>query len=337
MALADYPSTQPKLQQEFQSVLDTLGNTPMIQLELATFPQLKVHSKLEYLNPTGSVKARGAYFILHKELENGRINSCTTIIESSSGNFGLALAAYCKKLNLRFICVVDPLISPYNKMLIQQYGAEIEEVQMPDENGGYLLNRIRRVKELQDQIDNSYWVNQYGNLLNADGYYHTLGKEICDEVDHLDYAFLGVSSGGTITGISRKLKERFPHIKVIAVDIVGSVIFGDTPKKRYIPGIGSSMVPSILKYAEIDDFIQIEETKTILGCIDLIRKHQLFLGGSSGSVYAAIQTYFTRYPTDKLTNVLALFPDGGEKYVNTVFNERWCKNTFGESFSYPVV
>ncbi|MEL6635522.1 MAG: 2,3-diaminopropionate biosynthesis protein SbnA [Bacteroidota bacterium] len=335
MALADYPSSPPTLQASCHSVLETVGNTPMITLEMEDFPHLQIYSKLEALNPTGSVKARGACFILNKELDNGRINQQTTIIESSSGNFGLALAAYCKKLSLKFICVVDPLISPYNKMLIQQYGATIEQVHHPDKNGGYLLNRIARVKELMGEIDNSYWVNQYGNVLNANGYYHTLGREICAEVDHLDYAFLGVSSGGTITGISRRLKESFPQIQVIAVDIVGSVIFGDRPRKRYIPGIGSSMVPSIIQHACIDDFIRIKETDTILGCIELIRRHQLFLGGSSGSVFAAIKNYFTQYPNPRPLNVLVLFPDGGEKYVDTVYNERWCKDTFGEDFAYP--
>ncbi len=335
MALVDYPLTGPKIQIPPKSVLDTVGNTPMIQLSLEDHPALTIHAKLEYLNPTGSLKARGAFFILSKELENGRINQQTTIVESSSGNFGLALAAYCQKMGLKFICVVDPLISPYNKMLIQQYGGTIEQVQKPDESGGYLLNRIKRVKELIASIDNSYWVNQYGNLLNAQGYYHTLGQEICEEADQLDYAFLGVSSGGTITGISRRLKEQFPSIKVIAVDIVGSVVFGDTPKKRYIPGIGSSMVPSILKHALIDDFIRIEETETILGCIELIQKHQLFLGGSSGSIYAAINNYFTQFPPSEPLNILSVFPDGGEKYVDTIYNEQWCQQTYGADFCHP--
>ena len=334
MTVTNFNYPPSNIQNRYQSILETVGNTPLLDLKMADMPKLNLYAKLEHLNPTGSVKARAACFILNTELENGTINQDTTIIESSSGNFGVALAAYCNKLGLKFICVVDPHISELNKMLIRQYGASIEEVKVVDKNGGYLLNRIKRFKELCSQIDNSYWVNQYANKLNSDGYYHTIGKEVCDVVPNLDYAFIGISSGGTITGLSRKLKENYPHIKIIAVDIVGSVVFGGTPKKRYIPGIGSSMRPSILQYAKIDDFRRIEETDTIKSCMRLLNEHHLFLGGSSGSVYAAINKFFIENEARKTTDVLALFPDGGEKYVSTVYNINWCKKIYGQDFNY---
>ncbi|MEO1514777.1 MAG: 2,3-diaminopropionate biosynthesis protein SbnA [Bacteroidota bacterium] len=334
MTVTNFSYPPINIHNRYKSVLQTVGNTPLLDLRVPSLPHLNVYAKLEHLNPTGSVKARAACYILNTELQNGRINSETTIIESSSGNFGVALAAYCNKLGLKFICVVDPHISELNKMLILQYGATIQQVSTPDENGGYLLTRIRKVKELVGQIDNSYWVNQYANKLNSDGYYHTIGKEICDIIPKLDYAMIGVSSGGTITGLSRRLKEHYPDIKVIAVDIVGSVVFGDTPKKRYIPGIGSSMVPSILQHAKIDDFCRIEETDTIRACMQLLKDHQLFMGGSSGSVYAAIHQYFAEDKCMPRKHVLAIFPDGGEKYVTTVYNERWCKDTYGQDFCY---
>ncbi len=305
-------------------ILSTVGNTPMIQIKMEKFKNIRLYAKAEFLNPTGSVKDRAAYFVIKKLLENKEIDKDTTLIESSSGNFGIALSAYCKHYGLKFICVVDPHISPLNDMLIRAFGALIIKVTTPDENGGYLLTRIRKVKQLCEEIKNSYWVNQYGNPYNAEAYYHSLGGEICDAMEELDYIFLGISSGGTITGVSRRIKEKFPQAKVIAVDIIGSVIFGHPPKKRYIPGIGSSMVPTILNHSKIDDVVMMDEVSTIKACHEMLEKYNIFAGGSSGSAYAGIKKYFKEHPVDKPVNVVTVFPDRGERYYNTVYDEKWC-------------
>jgi cysteine synthase A len=283
---------------------------------------------LEFYNPTGSVKDRAACYILKKLLDLQEIDQDTTMIESSSGNFGVALSAYCKMNRLKFICVVDPCISPINEMLIRSMGTLVIKVTEPDENGGYLLNRIRKVNSLLQDIDNSYWVNQYANPYNAEAYTETLAEEICNSMERLDYIFLGISSGGTITGVSRKIKERFPEAKVIGVDIVGSVIFGHPPKKRFIPGIGSSMVPDILKLARIDDVVMMDEVTTIRMCRELLEKHNIFAGGSSGSAYGAVKKYFTeKSPNpDRDINVVTIFPDRGDRYSNTVYDEDWCND-----------
>jgi len=308
----------------FENNLEMVGNTPIIQLKMEDFNDITIFAKLEFYNPTGSVKDRAASYIIKKLLDMNEINKNTTLIESSSGNFGVALSAYCKKNDLDFICVIDPCISPINEMLIKSFGAKIIKVKKPDENGGFLLNRIKKVKELTATIDNSYWVNQYGNPYNAEAYYHSLGGEICDNIEQIDYIFLGVSSGGTITGVSKKIKEKFPGSRVIAVDIEGSVIFGTPPRKRYIPGIGSSMVPEILKQAKIDDIVMVDEISTIKMCRELLCKYNIFAGGSSGSVIAGIKKYFTGKKFKKKINVVTIFPDRGDRYVNTVYNEEWC-------------
>jgi len=318
-----------------EHILNTVGKTPVIRLPLEEFPGINLYGKLEFFNPTGSVKDRAAAYVIEKLLENGEIDQDTTMIESSSGNFGIALSAYCKFRGLKFICVVDPHISPLNEMLIKKFGATVVKVEHPDENGGYLLNRIRKVNQLKKEISNSYWVNQYGNPYNAEAYYYTLGVELIEDFDHLDYLFLGISSGGTVTGLSRRLKEKFPNIRIIAVDIIGSVIFGHPPKKRYIPGIGSSMVPEILKMAKIDDVVMMDEVTTIDMCHELLSRFNIYAGGSSGSAYGAIKKYFTDHPvtqTDKPNEVVTLFPDRGERYVYTVYNDEWCKN-FKENHS----
>lgn len=292
---------------------------------MANLPNSNVYAKLEYCNPTGSVKDRAASYIINTLLNDKTINSETTIIESTSGNFGIALSAYCRKFGLRFIAVIDPNILPVNEMLIRSQGAEIIKVTASDANDGYLLSRIAKVKELLSRIGNSYWVNQYGNPLNARAYYNTLAEEICQFRENIDYLFIGVSSGGTITGVSQKVKQRFPNVKIIAVDIVGSVVFGGLPKKRFIPGIGSSMRPEILKEACIDDFIMVDENEVATSCRELLREEGIFAGGSSGAVISAIKKYFKGNCTYKNENdVMTIFPDRGDRYVETVYNDDWC-------------
>jgi cysteine synthase A len=303
--------------------LDKVGNTPMVAIKMDEFDHINVYAKLEFYNPTGSVKDRAASYIIKKLLDNKEIDQETTLIESSSGNFGISLAAYCKKYGLKFIAVIDPCISPINEILIRSLATKVIKVEVPDGSGGYLLNRIKKVKELVSEIDNSYWVNQYGNPYNAEAYYYTLGKEICDKLENIDYVFMGISSGGTITGVSNCVKERVPLAKVIAVDIIGSVIFGHPPKKRYIPGIGSSMVPDIIKDAKIDDVVMIDEVSTIKMCHELLEKHCIFAGGSSGSVMAAIKKYFSGEKMNKKINLVTIFPDRGERYTNTIYNQIW--------------
>ncbi|MBA4058469.1 MAG: 2,3-diaminopropionate biosynthesis protein SbnA, partial [Marivirga sp.] len=123
----------------------------------------------------------------------------------------------------------------------------------------------------------------------------------------------------------RKVKKEFPNAKVIAVDIYGSVVFGDTPKKRFIPGIGSSLRPQILDQAIIDDVVWVSEYDTILCCKELLEEHNLYAGGSSGSVYAGIKKYFRNRETDEPVNVMCVFPDSGERYIETIYNDEWCK------------
>ncbi len=307
-----------------RSNLERVGHTPLVGLHLDDFDYLNLYVKLEYYNPTGSVKDRAASYVIQKLLERGEISRDTTLIESSSGNFGIALAAYCKRYGLKFIAVIDPCIQPINEILIKSFGAEMVKVEVPDSNGGYLLNRIKKVKELVHEIDHSYWVNQYGNPYIAEAYYHTLGNEICDSLENIDYIFMGVSSGGTITGVSHRVKERFPQAQVIAVDVIGSVIFGHPPAKRHIPGIGSSMKPEILKNAIIGDVVMVDEVSTVAMCHELLKKYFIFVGGSSGSVLAAIKKYFPGKKIDRKLDVVTIFPDRGERYVDTIFNEKWC-------------
>ena len=298
------------------NILYQVGNTPIVEINLKNEININLYAKLEFFNPTGSVKDRAAAYIIKKILDENIINKDTTLIESSSGNFGVSLSAYSRLYGLKFICVIDKNTTPLNEMLIKTQGAQIIKVTEQDKFGGYLLNRILKIKEILNSTPNIYWINQYENPLNAEAYYETLGNEICNGVlGNIDYIFLGVSSGGTITGVSQKVN---------AVDIFGSVIFGNTPQKRYIPGIGSSMVPNILQRAIIDDVVWVSEIETAKSCKELLKEHNIFAGGSSGSVYAAIKKYFSKKEIREPLNVICIFPDRGERYCTTIYDDCWC-------------
>ncbi len=307
------------------NILNKVGNTPVVSLPVADTPNLNVFAKLEFYNPTGSVKDRAACYMISRLLNEGTINKDTVLIESSSGNFGVALSAYAKLNGLKFICVIDKTTLPVNEMLIRLQGAEVIRITEPDSHGGYLLNRIKKVKEIVAATDNIYWINQYANPLNAEAYYNSLGIEICLEAPRqkIDYLFMGISSGGTITGVSQRVRENYPKAKIVAVDVEGSIIFGGKSHKRFIPGIGSSMKPEILKRAVIDDVVSVNEDETINACRELLERHNLYAGGSSGSVYAGIKKYFRTNNINSQVNIMCVFADSGERYITTIYNDKW--------------
>jgi len=305
---------------ELDRIAPLLRPTPLVPVNV---PGVHLFAKLEYANPVGSVKDRTAYWILRRAAERGDIDERSTIIESSSGNFACALAVYAKLLGLPFIPVVDPNILPTYESFLRRLCATVVKVDVPDESGGYLKTRLRVVKELCDTTPHAFWTNQYGNLDGPDAHYRTTAEEICRDLPHLDYAFIGVSSGGTIAGMSRRLKEHFPEIKIIAVDAVGSAIFGGAPRTRHIPGLGAGIVSPLVSQAHIDDVVMISERATAQACRDLLWQHGLLVGGSSGTAFAAAMQYTAARPVSPTPTAVFLCSDRGTPYLDTVFNDEW--------------
>jgi cysteine synthase A len=284
---------------------------------------VNLFAKLEYVNPVGSIKDRAAYWILKRAAERGEICEATTVIESSSGNFATALAAFTHLIGLRFIPVIDPNISGTYESFLRRVCPTVVKVEDRDDTGGFLKTRLQMVKHLCATTPNAYWTNQYGNLDAMEAHYELTAGEICADFESLDLAFIGVSTAGTIAGTSRRLKERYPKIRIIAVDTEGSVIFGGAPRKRHIPGIGSSIVPQLLSHARIDDVVLISERETVAACRELLTVHGLFVGGSSGSAFAAIKRHASRMAGAKCPTVLFLCADRGTPYLDTVFDPAW--------------
>lgn len=320
------PAVRPKPQPasgllaRLEHLRKTVRPTPHVPLAMEG---MRLFAKLEYTNPVGSIKDRPAIWILERAAERGEINDQTTVIESSSGNFASALAAYTRLIGLKFIPVIDPNISSSYESFLRHLCPRVVKVEKRDDTGGFLKTRLETVKQLCATIPNSYWTNQYANLDAVEAHYELTAGEICADFDSLDYAFIGVSTAGTIAGVSRRLKERYPNVRIIAVDTQGSVIFGDAPRKRHIPGVGSSIVPPLLSRAIIDDVVLIPERETVDSCRELLVTHGLFVGGSSGTAYAAVKRYASKMPKAGRPTVLMLCADRGTAYLDTVFNEAW--------------
>ncbi|GAA2775597.1 2,3-diaminopropionate biosynthesis protein SbnA [Saccharopolyspora taberi] len=305
------------------SIFDCIGNTPMVALNrLFPEPGVEVIAKLELMNPGGSMKDRPARYVIEQGLADGSITTGAHLIESSSGNFGIALATAARLHGLEFTCVVDPKATSANLRILERLGANVDVVSEPDEGGGYLHTRIRRVRELRDSLPGSIWINQYANERNWQSYYHGTGAEIADGLDRApDYFVAAVSTSGSILGCSRRMRERFPQMRVIAVDAVGSVIFGTPPGPRDIPGIGSSRVPELLNRDEIDEVVHVDDLESATGCRALLSAEGIFGGGSTGSVIAAIRKTLPRL--DRPVRIVTLFPDRGDRYLDLVYDEDW--------------
>ena len=315
----------PGLLARLEQLRLTLRPTPHVPLAMEG---VDLFAKLEYVNPVGSIKDRPAFWILKRAAERGEISESTTVIESSSGNFASAVAAFTRLVGLRFIPVIDPNISGTYESFLRRVCDHVVKVDERDDTGGFLKTRLQMVKQLCATVPNAYWTNQYGNPDAADAHYQLTAGEICAEFDSLDYVFIGVSTGGTIAGMSRRLKERYPNVRVIAVDTQGSVIFGGSPRKRHIPGVGASIVPPLVSKALIDDVVLIPERETAASCRELLETHGLFAGGSSGTAFAAVKRYAPKMARGKASNgkrptALFVCADRGTPYLDTVFDPMW--------------
>ncbi len=280
-----------------------------------------VYIKLEGLNLTGSIKLKTALYIVEQYEKQGMIKDNTQLICSSSGNLAIAMSTVCKERGYSLICVSDPNISSLSERYIRLYDAELIKVTACDENGGYLNTRIKLIKEMCLHNPNLLWVNQYGNIDNINAHYESTAREIYSEFSNLNYLFIGAGTTGTLMGCAKFFKEHSPQTKIIAVDAVGSVTFSQKPKKRYIPGLGTSRRPEIADPSFLDDIIFVEEIDTARMCRALVKEKGLFLGGSSGTVLQGVYQY--KDMIKKQDSVLMISPDFGNRYLNSIYDNDW--------------
>ncbi|HYT38599.1 MAG TPA: 2,3-diaminopropionate biosynthesis protein SbnA, partial [Acidimicrobiia bacterium] len=286
-----------------------VGRTPLVELgRQFPPPGPTVIAKLELMNPSGSMKDRSAAHIVERGLADGRITATSHLVESSSGNFGIALATAARVHDLDFTCVVDPKTTPANLRVLQSLGAAVEIVTEPDDHGCYLDARLLRVAELCRERPGSVWINQYANDGNWQAHYHGTGGEILADLDRpLDCLVVPVSTTGTIVGLARRLRDAFPALHVVAVDAAGSVIFGGPPGPRHVPGLGAGRRSELLRPGEIDEVVSVSDREAVAGCRALASSEGILAGGSSGAVVAAIERLRPRLPAD--WQLLTVLPD----------------------------
>lgn len=318
--------TDRKLLRRINQLRERMTETPVLSLP---HPYLDLHAKLEYENPNGSSKDRSAYWILKSAIERGAIEQGSTIVESSSGNFAISLANFCAELGLEFVPVIDPNVNAPTERYLRRMCARVEKVTEPDASGGYLRTRLATVERLRTELAPVYWPNQYANRDALLAHYRLTGGELREQLMRIDYLFVGTSTCGTISGLSLRVKQAHPEARVIAVDAAGSAIFGDRPNKRRLPGLGSSMRPALCEQALIDEVMLIAEDDAIRGCHELLRGHEIHAGGSTGSVYSAIDRYFAGRDTTQRPSVAFLCADRGTAYLDTIYDRDWVLGNFG--------
>lgn len=313
-----------------EGILAIIGHTPLVELRrLFSHLPARIFAKLEQFNPGGSAKDRPALHMIERALANGEIGPGSVIIESSSGNLGIGLAQVCIYYNLRLIIVVDPKTTEQNISLLKAFNAEVEMVHEPDRaTGEFLPARIKRVKELLALHANSYWPNQYANEYNAGAHQQTMHEVTQAFNGNVDYLFCATSTCGTLRGCAEYKRKNRLRTKIVAVDAVGSVIFGGQKSKRLIPGHGAAIVPALYENGLADDCIHVTDRDCVIGCQRLVHEEAILGGGSSGAVISAIEQYSSNLPDSAIC--VAILADRGERYLDTVFNMRWIEQHFGD-------
>jgi N-(2-amino-2-carboxyethyl)-L-glutamate synthase len=313
-----------------QGVLGAIGNTPLVQLT-RVFGSLRfeLYAKLEALNPGGSMKDRPAVRILTDALAQGEISRDTVVVESSSGNMGIGLAQACSYLGLKFICVVDPKTTAQNSRLLEAYGAQVVRVTEPDaRTGEFLQARLNRVRELLASTRNSFWPNQYANVSNARAHHQTMREIVTALGGRIDLLFCATSTCGTLRGCAEYARQHELPTRIIAVDAVGSVIFGGAAGKRLLPGHGAAVRPALYRADLADRVIHVTDLECIAGCRLLARREAILAGASSGAVIAAVHRLRRAVPDGAVC--AAILADRGERYLDTVYSDEWVEEHFGE-------
>ncbi len=316
---------------KIDGILSLVGNTPMVRLN-RIFDDIKfeLYAKLELLNPAGSIKDRPALKMIQAAFENGDINPNTTIIESSSGNMAVALSQICTYLDLKLICVVDIGSTEANRQIMQGYGAKVDLITEPHPEEGFLGARLRRVQELLETIPNSFNCDQYNNVNHTISHHSTIQEIITDLGVEPDYLFCATSTCGSLKGCSNYIEKHKLKTKMIAIDAFGSVIFGDQPKPRRIPGHGASIIPPFYTDGLEHEHILISDMEAIIGCKKLMRREGIFAGGSSGAIMSGIGKYISEIPEN--SKCVAILYDRGGRYHDTIYSDKWIKENFSDEY-----
>ncbi len=340
--------TQPQLQvrqpRYYENVLQTIGQTPLVKLNrvVAGVCMCTVLAKVEFFNPGGSVKDRIALSIIEDAEDQGQLKPGGTIVEATSGNTGAGLALAAAIKGYKCVFVMPDKMSEEKVRFLRAFGARViitPTAVAPDDPRSY----YNVAKRIVAETPNSILANQYHNPANPAAHYRTTGPEIWEQTaGRVDVLIAGLGTGGTITGTARYLKEQNPNIKVVGVDILGSLLYdtwklGHVPKEPFlktykIEGIGEDFIPGTLDLNLVDEMVQVNDRESFLMTRRLVRQEGLFCGGSSGSAVAGLlKSQIVRgLKPDQVAVVL--LPDSGDRYLSKLFDDNWMReNGFMET------
>jgi len=317
----------------YKSVLDLIGNTPLIKLNTITESLLgNFYAKVEAFNPGHSTKDRIALYIIEEAERRGILTPGDTIIETTSGNTGFSLAMVSIIKGYNCILAVSSKSSKDKIDMLRTMGAKVyvcpAHVSADDERSYYNV-----AKRLHEETKGSIYINQYFNQLNVDAHYKSTGPEIWEQTNgQITHLIACSGTGGTISGTAKFLKEKNPNIRILGVDAYGSVLKKYHETKEFdneeiypyrIEGLGKNLIPTATDFDIIDEFMKVTDEESAHATREITLKEGLFVGYTSGAVVQAIRQFAEQGEFDKNSNVIAIFPDHGSRYMSKVFSDDW--------------
>ena len=296
------------------NITELIGNTPLLKLREASSTNGNVFGKCEFMNPTHSVKDRIANNMIKVALDKKLINKDTSIIEPTSGNTGIALAAVCASLKLNLTLTMPSSMSLERRQLLSALGAKL----VLTEPAKGMKGAVEKAKELASQIKNSFVPQQFNNTANPDIHKITTAKEILEDTNgKVDIIVIAIGTGGSITGIGEVLKKANPNLKIIAVEPTASpVLSGGSPAPHKIQGIGAGFVPEVLNTKIYDEIVQVSNEDAAKTARELAFNEGILVGISAGAnVFASTQV--AKRQTSKGKNIVTILCDTGERYLST--------------------
>lgn len=316
----------------YDRVCDAVGHTPLVRLgrSMAAY-RCAAFAKLEFLNPMGSIKDRIAQHMVERALADGRLRPGGTVVEASSGNTASGLAMMAIQHGLRCRMVVRRQTSKEKLDCLRALGVELVLVDgdLPPEHPD---SYNRMAQRLAAEDPDAFFPDQHNDRANNDAHYLTTGPEIWEQMEgRLDAFVAGIGTGGTVSGVARYLKERDPRIRVVAVDVDGSVFteyFRErttpTPRRYLLEGLGDEEIIGCPEFELIDDMLQVSDREAFHVARELARTESLLVGGSSGAAVWGVRQVAASLPPD--ARIVTVLPDSGTRYLSTIYNDQWMKD-----------
>lgn len=310
----------------YSNILELIGNTPLLMLPVKN-SQWELYLKMEKFNPGQSMKDRMALNMINQAENDGLLKPGGVIIESSSGNTAIGLAMVAAIRNYRFIAVVDHHASKEKIDIIKAYGGEIHYI-----NGKYAKDEVAvaereiTAERLSKEIPNSFFPAQAHNLNNREAYPNSLGQELIDDLGKVNILIAAVGTGGSLCGTAYRLKKQNPQIKIIAIEPKGSIIFGRLGGPYFQSGTGNppgAEIPKNIDYDLIDENYCVTDQEAFNTSRYLARRKGILIGGSGGGVVYKALEKIKNMEDKKQGKMVVIIPDGGEKYLSTVFDDKW--------------